>query len=184
MDPTTLFHSDIDEATQRVLISTTTLKQFSQAFNYYKENISRFFKSGQPPKLWTFHPNTVFERYNIFLDRLSTIQWFFNTVLEFTKLEKVEVGGIKGRVLSGKVTGVSAEFQRCFSAFSGNAHGLLDPDDDSFIEEFENFKHKIVELDLKLAAILCQAIEECTNLDSMFKVGIHLQFVKANNWVL
>lgn len=86
-------------------------------------------------------------------------------------------------MLSGKVTSVSAEFQRCFSTFSGNAHGLLDPDDDSFVEEFENFKHKIVELDLKLAAILCQAIEDCSNLDSMFKVGTHLKFIKANNCV-
>ncbi|KAF5277248.1 hypothetical protein FQR65_LT00356 [Abscondita terminalis] len=134
LDPTTLFHSDIDEAMQRVGLSMNTLKRFVQTFNMYKENLSQFFKN-EPVKPWTFHPNTVFERFNVFLDRLSTIQWFFNTVLEFTKLEKVEIGGIKGRILSGKITNVSAEFQQCFHMFSGKAHDVLDPDDNSFLKE-------------------------------------------------
>lgn len=112
----------------------------------------------------------VFERFNAFLERLRTIQWFFNTVLEFSKLEKVEIGGIKGRNLSARVTVVFTEFQQCFSIFSGKSYDVLDPDDSSFISDFENFKKKIFEMDMKLAAILCQAFEDCSNLESIFKV--------------
>ncbi|KAJ8958202.1 hypothetical protein NQ314_006441, partial [Rhamnusium bicolor] len=101
---------------------------------------------------------------------LLILEWFFNTVLEFSKLEKVEIGGIKGRVLGASITGVFNEFQQCFSVFSGKSYDVLDPDDLSFINDFEHFKHNIFEMDMKLAAILCQAFEDCCNLESIFKL--------------
>lgn len=169
LDPTTLFHSDIDEAMLRVQISIKVLKKFITYFLFYKDNLAALAK-GKPPELWTFHPNTVFERLHSFIDRLTTIQWFFNTILEFTKLEKVEIGGFKGRILSAKVVSVFSEFQQCYQVFSGKSYDVLDPDDDSFLEDFEGFKQKIYEMDLKLASILCQAFDDCNNLESIFKL--------------
>lgn len=169
LDPTTLFHSDIDEAMQRVQVSIKILKQFYNVFSGYKENLGSLMKDREP-ELWNFHPTTVFQRFFAFIERLNTIQWFFNTILEFSKLEKVEIGGFKGRILSAKVVGVFGEFQQCFSVFSGKSYDVLDPDDDSFMVDFENFKQKIFEMDLKLAAILCQAFEDCSNLESIFKL--------------
>lgn len=140
----------------------------------YKDNLHKFFNDREP-ELWNFHPNVIFERFNAFLNRLETIRWFFNTVLEFTRLEKVEIGGMKGRVLSGRVTSVYNEFQQHFSVFSMKSYDVLDPDDPSFIADFETFKRRIFEMDLKLAAILCQAFDDCANLESVFKVGIQLK---------
>ncbi|KAJ8957969.1 hypothetical protein NQ318_001970 [Aromia moschata] len=169
LDPTTLFHSDLDEAMQRVGLCLDVLRKFSHIFTVYKRNLSRFFKDREPD-LWNFDPHIVFRRLNAFLDRLQTIQWFFNTVLEFSKLEKVEIGGIKGRVLSSRITGVYNDFQQCFSVFSGKSYDVLDPDDPTFNVDFEGFKDKINEMDMKLAAILCQALEDCSNLESIFKL--------------
>lgn len=90
--------------------------------------------------------------------------------MEFNKLEKIEIGGIKGRTLSARITGVSHEFQQSFSMFSGKSYDVLDPDDQFFLADFETFKQRIFEMDLKLAAILCQAFEDCSNLESIFKV--------------
>lgn len=170
LDPTTLFHSDIDEAMLRVGLCINTLNNFTSVFNLYKSKLGYFFKDREPG-LWNFHPNMVFKRFNAFVERLQTIQWFFNTVLEFSKLEKVEIGGIKGRMLSARVTAVYAEFQQCFSVFSGKSYDVLDPDDPSFLADFDNYKQRIYEMDLKLAAILCQAFEDCCNLESIFKVS-------------
>lgn len=136
----------------------------------YKNNLKRFYQ-GEPADNWNFHPIMIFGRLIGFLERLETIQWFFNTVLEFSKLQKVEIGGIKGRLLSARVGAVFEEFQQCFSAFSGKSYDVLDPDDSSFSVEFEGFKQKVLEMDVKLAAILCQAFEDCTNLESIFKVN-------------
>lgn len=169
LDPTTLFHSDVDEAMQRVTACVKVLRHFQDVFNRYKDNLHRFFKDREPEH-WNFHPNVIFERYNAFFERLEKIRWFFTTVLEFSKLEKVEIGGMKGRVLSNRVSCIYNEFLQHLSAFSGKSYDVLDPDDMNFNDDFDNFKERIFEMDLKLAAVLCQAFEDCVNLQSIFKV--------------
>lgn len=172
LDPSSIFHSDIDEAMQRINLSMQILKHFRAIFDEYKENIAIFFKDPEnhPPILWTFHPSAIFERFDSFLERLTTIQWFFYTVIEFLKLEKVEIGGLKGRSLSSRITAVSVEFNQYFTIFASKTYDVLDPDDPSFKNDFVNFQDKILELDLKLAAILCQAFDDCHNLESVFKL--------------
>lgn len=91
------------------------------------------------------------------------------------KLEKIEIGGLKGRVLSARIRDVSAQFQQCFTVFGSKTYDVLDPDDESFVKDYEQFQNKIYEMDLKLAAVLCQAFEDCSNLDSIFKVIKTLQ---------
>lgn len=119
---------------------------------------------------WTFHPNAIFERFNAFLDRLNTIQWFFSTVIEFLKLEKVEIGGLKGRQLSLKITTIYTDFNQFFSSFAAKTYDVLDPDDPKFEQDFEVFQQRILELDIKLAGIFCQAFNDCNSLESIFKL--------------
>ena len=77
LDPSSIFHSDIDEAMQRLTLCIQILKFFRELFDYYKDNIVEFFPEAddRPPNHWTFHPNSVFSRFNAFFERLSTIQW-------------------------------------------------------------------------------------------------------------
>lgn len=175
LDPSSIFHSDIDEARQRIAMSMLILKYFRTCFDECKENIGSFFRE-RPVVNWTFHPKNVFERFNAFIERLETIQWFFYTVIEFLKLEKIEIGGLKGRTLSGRITQVSLEFNQCFSIFASKTYDVLDPDDTTFKDDFKKFQERILELDLKLAAILCQAFDDCHNLESVFKVRIVYRF--------
>ena len=122
-----------------------------------------------PP--WTFNPSAVFDRLNAFLKRLTDIEWLFDTVLEFTKLEKIEIGGIMGRSLSLRIVAVFKEFQQLFTAFTTRAADVLEPDDESFVQDCKKFSNSILDLDSKLAAILCQAFDDCGNLESVFKVS-------------
>ncbi|KAJ8968779.1 hypothetical protein NQ317_016724 [Molorchus minor] len=169
LDPTTLFHSDLDEALQRVHFCIKLFRHFLYVFNVYKRNLPRIFRDRQPTP-WNFDLRIVFHRGNAFLERLETIQWFFNTVKEFNKLEKVVIGGIKGRILSARINEVFNEFQQCFTLFSGKSYDVLDPNEMSFLVDFESFKLKIAEMDMKLAAILCQSFKDCPNLESTFKL--------------
>lgn len=73
LDPSSIFHSDIDEAMQRITYSLSALSKFQSIFHDYKDNMGEIFKN-HDPQPWTFHPDTIFERYNTFLDRLNTIQ--------------------------------------------------------------------------------------------------------------
>lgn len=156
---------------QRLTLCIQTLKYFRTLFDEYKENLDPFFiKNSRSPLYWSFHPNAVFERFNAFLERLNTIQWFFCTVIEFLKLEKVEIGGLKGRQLSSKITMTYVEFNQYFASFAAKTYDVLDPDDATFNQDFNIFQERILELDMKLAAILCQAFDDCYNLESVFKL--------------
>lgn len=95
---------------------------------------------------------------------------FFSTVIEFLKLEKVEIGGLKGRQLSGKITAIYTDFNQYFSSFASKTYDVLDPDDATFDQDFAIFQQRILDLDMKLAAVLCQAFDDCHNLESVFKL--------------
>ena len=52
----------------------------------------------------------------------------FSTAIEFAKLEKVGIGGMKGRILSHDVDQIFAEFQENFATFANSTYDGLDPD--------------------------------------------------------
>jgi len=91
--------------------------------------------------------------------------------MEFLKLEKVEIGGLKGRLLGTKVLGVLSQFHETFAVFGGISYDPLDPEDKSFVKDYALFMEKVEDMDRKLAAIFCQAFDDCYNLDSIYKVG-------------
>ncbi|KAG8222097.1 hypothetical protein J437_LFUL000860, partial [Ladona fulva] len=101
---------------------------------------------------------------------MKSTKSFFDTVLEFMKLEKVEIGGVKGRVLSAKIVAVVAEFSEHFGVFASKMYDALDPEDNRFPDDYEGFQVKIMDLDHRLAAVLCQAFDDCYNLESVFKL--------------
>jgi dynein heavy chain len=91
--------------------------------------------------------------------------------MEFLKLEKVEIGGLKGRLLSTKVAGVLGQFHEAFMVFGGITYDPLDPEDENFMHDYTVFMGKIADMDRKLAAIFCLAFDDCFNLESVYKVG-------------
>lgn len=155
---------------QRIALSLGMLEEFRTLFDEYKANLAQFFKAPRSYLPWTFHPNAVFERFNAFAQRLHTIQWFFRTVIEFLRLEKIEVGGPQGRQLSARITAIFVEFNAFFAAFASKSYDVLNPDEPKFEADLADFQARIQELDMKLAAILCQAFDDCHCLDSVFKL--------------
>ena len=60
----------------------------------------------------------MFKRFDSFVDRLNIIKEFFKTAQQFLKLEKVEIGGIRGKALSSRINSVHEEFKaRRYSLF-------------------------------------------------------------------
>ena len=81
--------------------------------SYCSAAMERDAEKENKPKLWEFQDSLVFERFDSFTGRLNTVREFFKTAQQFLKLEKVEIGGIRGRALSGRVAGVHEEFKVC-----------------------------------------------------------------------
>jgi len=52
----------------------------------------------------------------------------FQSAVDFFRLEKVEIGGTKGKVLSEKAAIILEDFKAEFKRFSNNKYEMLDPD--------------------------------------------------------
>ena len=66
---------------------------------------------------------------------------FFNTAVQFLKLEKVEIGGIRGKALTNSISKVSEEFKDLYSVFSLKTYDSLDPKDLGFLKDNERYKY-------------------------------------------
>jgi dynein heavy chain len=51
----------------------------------------------------------------------------FKTALEMLRLEKVEIGGVKGKALSARVVKIFEEFKEEFEKFNNKKYDPLDP---------------------------------------------------------
>ena len=69
------------------------------------------------PKTWEFQEDLIFKRYDAFVDRLKIVREFFETSDQFLKLEKVEMGGIRGKNLSSRIFHIFEEFKEQFTTF-------------------------------------------------------------------
>jgi len=85
-------------------------------------------------------------------------------------LDGICVGGDKGRFLSARISELAQDFLNYYNNFSAHGYDCADPEDDSYDDDYFTFKEKVGEIDQKLAAIVCQAMDDCHNTDSYFKL--------------
>ena len=161
---------EVEEALDKVLLTLKNFGAFRNAFIEFKGKLPTYFKEDKKPKTWDFQEHLIFKRFDSFVERLYIIKEFFRTAQQFLKLEKVEMGGIRGKALSTRIINVHEEFKELYSVFSNRTYDSLDPIDDSFIKDYEHFKSKTCELDRKLGAVLGRAFDDCLVTESIFKL--------------
>ena len=54
------------------------------------------------------------------------VQEYFQTIIEFLKLEKIEIGGSKGGILSELVVQIFTEFTELMNKFTNSTYDPLD----------------------------------------------------------
>ena len=102
---------EVEEALDKVLVTLKIFNSFRSAFREFKAKLHTYFVGDKKPKLWEFQEQLIFKRFDSFVDRLDIVKEFFRTAQQFLKLEKVEIGGIRGRALSSRIGSVHEEFK-------------------------------------------------------------------------
>ncbi len=111
LDPGSLFQVEVEEALDKVILTLKVFNSFRSAFREFKAKLPGYFKGDKKPKTWEFQEHLIFKRFDSFVDRLNIVREFFRTAQQFLKLEKVEMGGIRGKALSSRITNVHEEFK-------------------------------------------------------------------------
>ncbi|XP_059763861.1 dynein axonemal heavy chain 17 isoform X1 [Balaenoptera ricei] len=158
------------EVLSGVSLSVNVLKELYRAYEFCCTNMKLFFKKDKEPVPWEFPSSLAFSRINSFFHRVQTIEDLYKTAIEFLKLEKIELGGVRGNILGSQVTQIYDEVFELVKVFADCKYDPLDPGDSSFDDDYAEFETKIQDLDRRLATIFCQGFDDCSSIESCAKL--------------
>ncbi|KAH0629389.1 hypothetical protein JD844_011440 [Phrynosoma platyrhinos] len=117
----------------------------------------------------------LYKTYNICCTDMmpAFFKELYMTAIEFLKLEKIELGGVRGNILGSLVVQIYEEVLEYVKVFAECKYDPLDPADEQFDEDFADFQIKIQDLDRRLATIFYQGFVDCSSFESAVK-QIHM----------
>jgi dynein heavy chain len=115
-------------------------------------------------------PSALFLRLDAFAERCADLLELCQTASQYARLEKVEVGGTKGRTTTACVRALHSDFSACLARFHGISYDLLDIDCRAFDADYAAFRAAVRELDRRLAAAIGTAMDDCHAMGRSFKL--------------
>ncbi|XP_044152524.1 dynein axonemal heavy chain 9 [Bufo gargarizans] len=170
LNPEDLLKGETEESVGRVQEVLSVLRFLMNTFEESREKLPSYFKNGQEVKTWDFSSILVFARLECFIKRLETIEDLLLTALDMMKLEKIEFGGIKGKVLSRTVADLYQEFQDTYKVFSERTYDCLDMENKEFEDDVSDFKLNVEDMDRKLGTVFCLGFDDTSGLEHAFRL--------------
>ncbi|KAJ1566553.1 hypothetical protein HK405_009349, partial [Cladochytrium tenue] len=164
IQPSELFGSEPEEAAERLRLAVRVCDALRQDFLDERAALA----DSQRP--WAFDVGIVFARLDQFAERVRCILELFDSIIEFNRLEKIEIGGTKGKILSSQIAQIFTEFQAALAAFSKIKYDILDISLPDFKEDLGKFHTTITDLDRRIGTILCQGFDDCSSISGCFRL--------------
>ncbi|XP_077184230.1 dynein axonemal heavy chain 17 isoform X3 [Paroedura picta] len=161
--------SEIEEVLGGIKLGISIIEKLFKTYNICCSDMMPTFFQDKEPQYWEFPSTLVFTRMNAFFHRLKTVEELYVTSIEFLKLEKIELGGVRGNILGSQVVQIYEEVFEFIKVFAECKYDPLDPADEQFDQDFSDFQIKIQDLDRRLATIFYQGFVDCSGLESSVK---------------
>ncbi|NXX48555.1 DYH17 protein, partial [Tricholaema leucomelas] len=174
---------ETEEALEGIKLSISTIEKLFQSYSTHcSDSTPTLFPVGtgdSEQQLWEFSPSLIFKRTESFLHRLRTIemicahQELYHTAIELLKLEKAELGGLRGNILGSQVFQIYEEVSELIKPFADCQYDPLDPAEEQLDQDFAEFQKKIQIVDRRLATIIHRGFDDCNCLASAVKL-VHM----------
>ena len=86
---------------------------------------------------------------------------FCGTSSQIFKLQKVEIGGVRGKTLSNEVKKINERFRTLYAVFGTKTYDCLNERDSLFLKDYHKFTSEVWKLDRKIGQILGRAFDDC-----------------------
>lgn len=129
------------------------------------------------PIPWSLQSSGVFDRLNKHLERLRSVKGIFETAVEFSKLDRIEFGGLRGRNLSQRVADIAIEYQRLYNQWTlvdFDVFAVVGAASLKFTERLSEYQATADSLERALAQVLVEAFNDCSTFDHCVKVDLLL----------
>ena len=161
-----MFEMEPQEAVDSLKICLKVCVTFKSTYFDYKARAS----TECPSNPWRFQNSALFARLDLFLERCHDVLDLMQTIVQFNKLEKIEVGGTKGKALTSSVVQIYEEFMAATTAFKQASYDIMDVEYKEFDDDFYAFRCTINELERRLASVIVQAFDDSTTVLGCFKL--------------
>jgi dynein heavy chain len=158
-----------EEANLAVTMLKTTLSvcgAFKSTYFDYKTTAN----AECPANPWKIQNNALFMRLDSFLERCHDILDLTQTIVQFSKLAKIEVGGTKGKTLTASIKQIYEDFHHAVAKFKAVPYDIMDVGAKAFDDDFYEFRCSIKELERRLGAVVSLAFDDCSNVYGRFKL--------------
>ncbi|XP_016337659.1 dynein heavy chain 11, axonemal [Sinocyclocheilus anshuiensis] len=165
-----LLRAETEDGLEKLQTVMGVFRCVRETFKTYRQKVAALASHYCTPKCWDFPSALVFTRFDGFLARVLQLKAFFSTMLEFQRLEKLVFGGHRGRVYTEQVSRIYAEFLQLCKAIKDQEYNPLDLTSLDFEKDFSSFQERVADFDRQLSSILCLAFQDCSGLESVFKL--------------
>jgi dynein heavy chain len=158
-----------EEANQAVSMLKTTLHvcgAFKATYFDYRQTAN----AECPANQWKIQNNALFMRLDSFLERCHDILDLTQTIVQFAKLAKIEVGGTKGKTLTASIKHIYDDFNTAVDKFKVVEYDIMDVGAKAFDDDFYEFRGAIKELERRLGAVVSLAFDDCSTVYGRFKL--------------
>ncbi|XP_037943923.1 dynein beta chain, ciliary-like [Teleopsis dalmanni] len=129
-------------------------------------------------QLWRFSNEDVFgQSLNGFLAQLEDMRKIFEAAVTFQNLEKLEIGGLRGKILTERVKQTYNDFKLLFEEWNNvdidfTEQKMQNLKKNSFKQRQRIFFIRMEVLERKLATILINAFQDCNNWEQLIKLTL------------
>ncbi|CAD7941439.1 unnamed protein product [Amoebophrya sp. A120] len=146
---TLIQNEEAKEAVDKLERTLAICTEFKDRYAMYKDIAEQ-----QPNGGWKIQSNALFVRLDAFRERCRDILDFTKTIVQFIKLERIDIGGTKGKLLTQAIVNIYDEFQRAVAKFQSVDYDIMDIGEMRFDDDFFAFRMAIRELDRRMATVL------------------------------
>uniref|UniRef100_W5MKY4 Dynein, axonemal, heavy polypeptide 9 like n=1 Tax=Lepisosteus oculatus TaxID=7918 RepID=W5MKY4_LEPOC len=168
--PEELFKMELEEGVERVQRTINIIKSFKRCYNQHRDKIKQYYREQHDVRPWDFPSHLVFVRMDRILERLLMIEELFTSALDFLKLEKIEIGGSRGKILSEMVYSMNEEFHDSWRVLRESKYDPLDYEKLDFLSDYTRFIEQNKDFDQRLGTVLNLAFQHSRGLESAFKL--------------
>ncbi|XP_039611034.1 LOW QUALITY PROTEIN: dynein heavy chain 11, axonemal-like [Polypterus senegalus] len=168
--PEELFKMELEEGMEKVHRTILTIQSFKKCFHQHKDQLHQYYPEGVEVKTWNFPSYLIFTRMDRILERLMKIETLFASALDFLKLERIEIGGCRGKILSEMVYSMNEEFHESWRALRESKYDPLDYEQSEFLSDYTRLMEQNKDFDQRLGTVLNLAFRDSRGLESAFKL--------------
>jgi hypothetical protein len=169
LDGGSLFNGDPSDTMDTLNRVCGFLDLFRQVYNDFKKQLSELEDASDRPSL-TLVVNVIIPRFNVLCERLERVKPVIQSIIEFNRFDKTEVGRIHDHLLSSKFTILLDEFHDIESKLAQMDIDLFSSSDEEFEKQIIKIQRYFQDLDVRTVSIVIWATTNCNSIASLGQI--------------